>query len=167
MIDCPECGAPQLDGALFCSECGGSFVNKPKATNVLPFSEFTYRAPPAALSDHVLTTPQKPIEITFVIPSSRRRLTLTLTEKIQVGRTDLGSGYEPELDLSLDLGVEKGVSRRHAILEAAQQGVVVIDLGSTNGTVLNNFKLPADQPYLVKDGDEIRFGDILVHILLD
>lgn len=166
MIDCPECGAPQLEGTLFCSECGGSFINKQKATNVLPFSEFTYRASPHPLEDHVLTPYQEPTQITVIIPSSRRRLTLSLVEQIQIGRSDPDSGYHPELDLSLDQGIEKGVSRKHAILESSQQGVVLIDLDSTNGTTLNNHKLPAQKPFLLQDGDEIRFGDLLVHIFL-
>ncbi len=166
MITCQDCGSIHPEGALFCSECGYYLLKTAvQSTIVLPFSDFLHRPPPPPLSDfkpEPLPTPQI---ITFIIPSSRRRLEIEMTDQIRVGRTDAHSDFFPELDLTKDNGAELGVSRIHTVIQASGQGLVIVDLGSTNGTLLNNSSLLPQTPYPLKNGDEIRFGDMLVHIL--
>ena len=167
MIKCTDCGANQLDGTLFCTECGNFiFQTDPHSTAVLPFSDFAHRPPPPVLEDANLEPAPQAQSITFLIPSSRRRLTLDLDGEILIGRADPGSNHEPELDLTSDEGASKGVSRLHAKIQAFKQGVVLLDLGSTNGTLLNTYRLPPERPYPIKSGDEIRFGDLLVHLFI-
>jgi pSer/pThr/pTyr-binding forkhead associated (FHA) protein len=167
MIRCIECGSNQLVGALFCTECGAFLVEQitKGKTAILPFSEFAVHAPPPPLTQEELETAVTPHHITIVIPSSRRRLQLELHDVINVGRADTES--TPELDLSQDDGAEKGVSRLHARIKSVKKGIVLIDLESTNGTTLNTYRLPPNQPYPLKNGDEIRFGDLLLHIFID
>lgn len=168
MIKCSECGASQPEGTLFCSECGGFLIESTKRTTaVLPFSEFAERPPPPPLAAAELEPSSEIRRLTFVIPSSRRRLTVELDKEIRVGRADPKSDVVPELDLTPDNGLEKGVSRLHATIKASSRGLVLIDLGSTNGTVLNTYRLPAEQPYPLQSGDEIRFGDLLLHLFFD
>jgi diguanylate cyclase (GGDEF)-like protein len=62
------------------------------------------------------------------------------------------------------------VSRRHAALGVDTQGVVrLTDLGSANGTYLNDRRIPENAPVRVKDGDRIRLGTsvILKFVRLD
>jgi pSer/pThr/pTyr-binding forkhead associated (FHA) protein len=59
-----------------------------------------------------------------------------------------------------------GVSRQHAILCRSDHGPVLVDLDSTNGTVINDFPLSPFQPYLLQDGDRVQFGDLLVKVYL-
>lgn len=166
MIVCKECGSSQEEGTLFCNECGRYLLETAaQATVVLPFSDFAQSTPQSPLTGFKPTTLPEPRTVTFVIPSSRRREKINITERIRVGRTDELSGLLPELNLSDDDGAEKGVSRMHAIIQASSQGLVLIDLSSTNGTLLNNSPLSPQLPYPLKNGDEIRFGDLLVHIL--
>lgn len=165
MIKCTECGTSQEEGSLFCSECGGFLlVEAGKITAVLPFSEFANRPPPPPLAEDALAPAQTTRKITLVVPSSRRRFKLEVLEEVMVGRAS--SELVPEVDLTDDDGAEKGVSRLHAKIRAVQNGLVLIDLDSTNGTLLNNYRLPPNEPYPLKSGDEIRFGDLLVHIFL-
>ena len=52
---------------------------------------------------------------------------------------------------------EPGVSRKHAEIVKSNSGHHLRDLASTNGTFVNDEKLPAgDHP--LKDGDKIRLG---------
>ncbi|NOU85934.1 FHA domain-containing protein [Paenibacillus sp. LMG 31460] len=51
---------------------------------------------------------------------------------------------------------EAGASRVHAEIIKNEEGYVIKDTGSTNGTYLNGEPLVAYQSYLLKDGDEIR-----------
>ncbi len=55
------------------------------------------------------------------------------------------------------------VSRRHARIERQGAGYSVRDLGSTNGTFVNNARV-ADQP--LKDGDKIKVGKSVVKFML-
>lgn len=168
MIRCTDCGAEQYVGALFCNECGSFLLEQDTKGNtaVLPFSDFISHTPARpALNQEELETAVAPRMITAVIPSRRHRLQLKLQDQIRVGRADPET--TPELDLSPYDGAEKGVSRLHAIIRAVKTGIVLIDLDSTNGTMLNAFRLPPHRPYPLKTGDELRFGDLLVHIFFD
>ena len=168
MIKCRDCGADQTPGTLFCSECGRFLLEDyGKTTTVLPFSEFAHRSVPTPVKQEKLKPVKTKKRIKFIIPSSRRRLEIDLLESIHVGRTDAGANILPELDLTQDNGADQGVSRLHATIQQAKQGIVLIDLGSTNGTSLNNFRIPADLPHPLHSGDEIRFGDLLVHIFFE
>ena len=51
------------------------------------------------------------------------------------------------------------LSRHHARLLLAGDNLEVIDLGSTNGTFVNDARLEKNQPTPLKPGDDIRFGD--------
>jgi hypothetical protein len=166
MISCPDCGSSQYPGALFCSECGkkllGSVFKAP--TDVVPFTEFEKLPPAITVDIETLVPASGSKQILFVIPSSRRRLELELQNKIRIGRDDPEANVTPELDLTDDEGIENGISRLHAAIQLVEQGVILVDLGSTNGTSLNKIRLPAQKAFLLTSGDEIRFGDLLVHV---
>jgi hypothetical protein len=55
---------------------------------------------------------------------------------------------------------DPNVSRHHAEVRPAGDGFVVVDLGSTNGTRVNGAKVAE---HLLVDGDEVRFGNTVVH----
>jgi hypothetical protein len=166
MITCKDCGAQQPDGTLFCDDCGCYLVEMgTRTTVILPFSDFAYRTPPPPIPDFRPASLNQPITITFIIPSSRRRLELKLIDQIRVGRADEPLNELLELNLAADDGADLGVSRSHALIQPASEGLVIIDLKSTNGTLLNNSPLSPKIPYPIKNGDELRFGDLLVHIL--
>ncbi len=167
MIRCIECGADQYVGVLFCSECGAFLLEQQQRgkTAILPFSEFIAHAPPPPLSEKEFEIISEPRLITVVIPHSRRRFQLELHDEIRIGRAD--EAFSPELDLTEDDAAEKGVSRLHATIKSVRKGIVLVDQDSTNGTMLNTYRLPPQRPYPLKNGDEIRFGDFLIHVFFD
>jgi serine/threonine protein kinase len=62
-------------------------------------------------------------------------------------------------DLSLD---DREVSRRHAILRPTEGGFEVEDVGSLNGTLVNNVAVTGRRP--LRDGDVIEIGQSEIHI---
>lgn len=53
------------------------------------------------------------------------------------------------------------VSAQHAKIELTNQGHVITDLSSTNGTFVNGKRLKSDKPHLLASNDIIRFADVL------
>lgn len=168
MIKCQDCGASQYPGTLFCSECGRSLLEPPdKETATLPFAQRGRIPTTPPLVQQNLNPADGKKNLVFVIPSSRFRLKVVLQNEIHVGRVDVEAGITPELDLTDVQGVSHGVSREHAKIQLTEQGIVLLDLDSTNGTYLNNYRLSPQQAYLLHHGDEVQFGDLLVHVFVD
>jgi hypothetical protein len=168
MISCRDCGASQAPGALFCTECGRSLVSTSElVTDQLPFITASHEPAPPPLLGQDLGRAGPTRRLNFVIPVSGRRLSIMAMREIRVGRADPTQEFWPELDLTDDGGAEQGVSRFHAAIQFASQGPVLVDRGSTNGTLLNNYRLPPDLPYPLHHGDEIRFGRLLVHLFFE
>ncbi len=59
---------------------------------------------------------------------------------------------------------DPSVSRAHARIEVGDGGVAIVDLGSTNGTVINGHRLRSGRAGL-RAGDRIRLGTVLLEFL--
>lgn len=65
---------------------------------------------------------------------------------------------EQMVDISQLSPLGHSVSRRHAAIVPAEGGFVCSDLGSTNGTWLNQDMLEPGKTYTLQSGDQIRLG---------
>lgn len=83
-----------------------------------------------------------------------------------VGRTDPLSNIFPEVDLSR-FDPQTKVSRRHARIWREGETFLVEDLGSVNGTVINDiFRLEPRKPRALDSGDRIKLGETTLHFLI-
>ncbi len=83
-----------------------------------------------------------------------------------VGRTDPLSNIFPEVDLSR-FDPQTKVSRRHARIWREGEAFMLEDLGSVNGTVINDIiRLEPRQPRALDSGDRIRLGETTLHFLV-
>lgn len=83
-----------------------------------------------------------------------------------VGRTDPLSNIFPEVDLSR-FDPQTKVSRRHARIWREGDAFLVEDLGSVNGTVINDIiRLEPRQPRALDSGDRIKLGETTLHFLI-
>lgn len=74
-------------------------------------------------------------------------------------------GREPPAPPDLASRLEReypNVSRRHAEFKVDSQGLSICDLGSSNGTFVNEQRLTPRQASLLKAGDRVRFAAQLV-----
>lgn len=76
-----------------------------------------------------------------------------------------GSVTDDLLDLSAQGGYARGLSRRHAVIRRAEQGYEILDLGSVNGTWLNNERLTPQKFYPMSSGSHLRLGGMRLYVL--
>lgn len=81
-----------------------------------------------------------------------------------IGRK-VGTTSEGMLDLSPWGGYHLGLSRRHAIIRRTEHGYEVLDLGSVNGTWLNEERLVPHKSYPLSSGSHLRLGSMRLYVL--
>ena len=89
---------------------------------------------------------------------------IILTNQVtQIGRSSQKRNLHPEIACDWD----SAVSHRHAKIELNPDGdAFLVDVGSTNGTMLNGQLISADTPMKLKDGDRISLGNktaLIIH----
>jgi hypothetical protein len=171
MQNCWNCSAQQIDGAIFCSECGANLLdNSPRRETTTSLGQRPGSNPLPVEQVKEPTSSARPTSDTqgfsLLVTDTGQRLWLEAERDLLVGRTDESRGIFPQLDLTNVGGYDAGVSRRHAILSFYNGTCMVEDLDSANGTFLNDRRLPANQPTRVVDGDELKFATLLLRVEL-
>jgi hypothetical protein len=166
MIKCPFCQATHVDNTLFCSECGTYLLeDNGRTTDPLGTGEIGWVGGPDAAKPPEARAPAPgPQTIRLRIGEHRREVEADLSKAIHLGRLDPASDVFPEIDLSNDGGLEKGVSRRHARVLKREGSVVVEDLGSINGTFINRKRLAPYIPEALEAGDQLQLGRLLIDV---
>ena len=101
-----------------------------------------------------------PIKVMVRVPREDR---FEVSEHVFTRET-ISIGRSPDCDLVLP-GDEVRVSRQHAKLISTSKGYTLIDLGSRNGTLLNNVQVKSNINTELKKGDCIKMGS--VELLVD
>jgi two-component system cell cycle response regulator len=80
-----------------------------------------------------------------------------------VNKTDLVIGRAVEAHIFVD---DRSVSRAHAMVVLQEEKVVCIkDMGSSNGTEVNNDKLEPGKLYPLKNNDQVKTGNVIFKFL--
>ena len=165
MITCPGCKHTEVEGALFCSECGSQLVSiqnlatqnfqmgdrMPDFSDIKPINMREVSASDT-ISLQVLEGGQ------FIPLSDRSEFT--------IGRLSEGQTVMPDIDLTPYGAYENGVSRLHAVLKKGEDQVNIMDLGSSNGTYLDGARLTPDREYPLKHGNIIAIGKLKLQFLI-
>ena len=164
---CSNCQSKQLEGAIFCSECGGSLFPARRNETTMSLGQRSpadeIDAPDPIFVPAPEAAPSGPT-LTLVIMNSGRRIKLEVSDDLLIGRKDNARGIFPDIDLGLDGGYDAGVSRRHAILSYKGNVYFVEDLGSGNGTFVNGQRLGPQTPTPLANGDEVKCGTLLMRV---
>jgi hypothetical protein len=89
---------------------------------------------------------------------------IEVQDRFVIGRVHPRSEEKPDLDLNKYGGFFHGVSRQHAAILKDENLLQVEDLGSTNGTYLNGTRLLPHQPRMLRDGDELCLGHLILRV---
>src|SRR5687767_10547528 len=92
----------------------------------------------------------------------RHRLRMVAQEfELPAGTSTIGRGRECYLSIE-----DPTISREHVVVSVTDDTVVVRDLGSSNGTLLNGAQLVGSAP--LRDGDRLRLGkQEIVYVLCE
>lgn len=161
MILCPNCGHDNTEGALVCAKCGFQFE---EAAGGLRTRELDDQGDSIG-KPHWGTSRFGPDSVLVLhIRDSSEPLVIRPDDELVIGRYDPVSRTTPDLDLSPYQAMEKGVSRLHTAIRRQDDALSVVDLGSANSTYLNGQRLVPHQPRVLRDGDELRLGLLVMHV---
>ncbi len=168
MIVCQNCNHKNMAGAVFCSECGAPLNNTDSLTTQ---NISTSQVREAVKKKSVLHTPEPAVTInnnwvTLHLLDTGQVLPLSERNEFTLGRISEGQPIMPDIDLSPYQAYANGVSRLHAVIKREGNQVLLMDLGSSNGTYVNGKRLAPNAEQGLKNGDVIALGKLKVQVLL-
>lgn len=154
---CPKCQRENQRHALVCIYCG---VSLSSSTTIIVPEHPAGMSRPEFLS-RLLSSHSD--ALVLLVMGQDQPIIVKDEARISLGRFTPG---EPPvtIDLSKYDGVALGVSRRHALIAFSAESKTLEDLGSSNGTFLNEQRLPPHQPHPLKNGDLIRLGQLMLFV---
>jgi len=99
----------------------------------------------------------EPVRAAWEMPVARSPMLL--------GRASEAESYRPDFDMTFYDGGDY-VSRRHARITKGRGGYFITDLGSSNGTTVNEQPLAPHQARLLRNGDRIKVGLVVIQFWL-
>lgn len=88
-------------------------------------------------------------------------------DETTIGRADPVTGILPDVDLT-PVDTSRSVSRRHAkIIKTGDDYHVLEEVGTVNGTYVNDQRIPTGVPVTLHDGDLVKIGLISLKAVFD
>ena len=141
-MNCRQCGHGNEPGARFCSSCGA----------LLDGDEVTAGVPAVTVDEGA----DAAVVALAELPEGSAVLVVrrgpNAGSVFNIERGDVAAGRHPESEIFLD---DITVSRRHAVVSAADDRFVVRDVGSLNGTYVNHERVDESE---LQSGDELQIG---------
>jgi len=159
-VACSNCGKANQKHEVFCYSCG-QLLDSGKGTND---------------TRHFNSADSSPLDSEYFGPDSVLALRVRSStdpyeirpqkadHEFIIGRSASGSAMAPDIDLEKKGGTDMGVSRLHLSIryDTEHQAVLVSDLGSSNGSFLNGQRLLAKEIRVLRHGDELRLGKLVM-----
>jgi hypothetical protein len=160
---CPNCLHENAVEAVRCEQCGELIERQYRTTLEVPEvtdeqSHDTAQIDKLGDSFSLLAD-----AVAFFVHGEARPLVVKSKDQIILGRR-APDAPAPAADFSEFHAYEMGLSRRHAMVVRADNGYALVDLGSTNGTWLNDMRLMPNRLYPLHNGDQIRLGRLALSI---
>jgi pSer/pThr/pTyr-binding forkhead associated (FHA) protein len=172
-IECNVCQYLNRPGLLACENCGSLLTinaNSRQATRDLVKDGGSLNMVTDEIDDFAHSAPktseyQQGMGLNLFIEDIEAPVVISpqqLQSQVVIGRHDPITQQSPPVDLDEYAAYRQGVSRKHSALQIINGALMVSDLGSSNGTFLNDVRLPMRQPRVILDGDTIRVGQVAI-----
>lgn len=167
MILCPNCQHKNIAGAIFCAECGSQLVgNDALVTQSIATDQFAEASPPKKGQPPPGVSLGGDTWVSLHLLESGQILPLANRSEFTLGRSSEDQPIMPDVDLTPYQAYACGVSRLHAVLKREGKHVLIVDLGSSNGTYVNGKRLPPNSEHGLKHADVISLGKLQIQVLL-
>jgi FHA domain len=147
---CPACKLGIDANSIVCRHCGATLDLTP---------------PGSTGNNNLVAGLPRPQAGLAVFPSGTTTpIAVTEDKEFILGR-ETGGGLEKLVDLTTLDGFAMGVSRRHAMIRAVDNGYKLIDLNSSNGTWLNGQILVPTILYEMPSGSNVQLGHLKLVVI--
>jgi len=117
--------------------------------------------------DASVTPSEKAIRHRLVDVTSGTAFFFSKADETTIGRADPVTGILPDIDLT-PVDNNRSVSRRHAkIIRSGNDYHVLEEVGTVNGTYVNDVRIPTGVPVTLHDGDLLKIGLISMKAVFD
>jgi hypothetical protein len=169
MIICPNCHHQEYAGALFCSECATQLVvtGQSYVVGATDIIEKGQAEMPSARKRHEDLGNLPGDEIFLKLLPEGAVIELAGHREFTIGRGVKGQLILPDIDLDALNAHAMGVSRLHAVMKVTETQVILMDLGSSNGTWINGRRIKDHVESVVKHGDVVALGKLQFEVLFN
>ncbi len=162
MIACPNCKHQEADGSIFCSECGMQLIQ------YTPGETQRFNTPTGELKSVLApdAPAQSPAWISLHLLESGQILPVSDRNEFTMGRISENQPIMPDVDLSPFKAFDNGVSRLHAVIRNNSGNIIIMDLGSSNGTYINGTRIVPNIEQPLRHGDIVALGKLKMQVVL-
>jgi hypothetical protein len=160
LLACPHCGKPNQKQDMVCYACG-QLLDTSKVSNETRNFNASDSGPLDSEyfgADSVMALRVRGSTDPYEMRPQKA------DHELIIGRSTTGSAMAPDIDLDKKQGADLGVSRLHLSIGYDEQNKVVLvsDLGSANGSFINGQRLLAKEVRVIRHGDELRLGKMVM-----
>jgi len=167
MILCSNCKHKNMDGAMFCAECGSQLVGKDSlTTQTINTEQFNKISSAKSANDTYQPFDGSDAWGSLHLLDTGQVLPLAARNEFTLGRVSEGQPIMPDIDLSAYQAYAAGVSRLHAVIRRDGKRMIFMDLGSANGTFVNGKRLAPNVEQSLNHGDILALGKLKIQILV-
>jgi hypothetical protein len=164
---CPACHLLNDMAATECEHCGVPFeggVSSAESTTTHVGGDTSYLTPEtqAALENMERDVPENGLAL--FLANHDQPFDVRTDDDFILGRK-MGEPLGTVVDLTPFNAFSMGISRQHARIQRVENGYQITDLNSTNGTWLNEGRLPPDQPVPLPNAAQIRLGRMRLYVI--
>ena len=166
MIICSNCQYKNVSGAVFCAECGAQLDGvETLVTQAITDDQIEEELKKRAARPEPVSAPSNSW-ISLHLMDSGKILPLASRNEFTLGRLSEGQPIMPDIDLTPYQAYASGVSRLHAVVKRDASKVMVMDLGSSNGTYINGRRINPHVEESLSHGDIVALGKLKIQVLL-
>ena len=163
---CPVCHRKNNVDAVFCIFCGVSLessLGNHSTTRPVKIYSTAFLVTMEEAYIKSLEVPAKGIALYLM--DDTKPIAIREEQEFILGRKLSDIKDEKIVDLTPFGGFEYGISHRHATIRRAGDWYEILDLDSTNGTIVNKKRLLPNKPYPLPGSAKLRLGKLFLYAI--
>jgi hypothetical protein len=164
-VACPNCHTKNKANEVFCYACG----------HIIDSGQGVHSTRNFADADMETLTPEYFSGDSLLILQLRdsgayyKLRPQNSNHELVIGRSNADTAMTPDVDLAEENAEAFGVSRLHIAIQYVMDNsmLTIYDLGSANGSYINGQKLHPSENRILRNGDELRLGRMVIRVFYE